>query len=144
MIVFVCFFSEISPIPSPNSSITPPAIPPKQRPRMNPLKSSSSTPPRMESPTPEPVIITSPAAPQSKTLPDLLEHATVESAGPIKTVENVNCEETNPCDIDLMEELDVDKYLVWKPPEEDGPDIRGGTIDALIIQATKATKNGGE
>lgn len=43
-----------------------------------------------------------------------------------------------------MEKLTVDEYLVFKKPEEEGPDIRGGSIDALIIQATKATKNGGE
>lgn len=81
----------------------------------------------------------------AKTLPDLLEHATKSNSNE----ENVECgvettEKGNSCDVDLMEELDVDKYLVWKPPEEEGPDIRGGTIDALIIQATKATKNGGE
>lgn len=68
----------------------------------------------------------------------------MESAATKNVENNAECEETNPCDIDLMEELDVDKCLVWKPPEEEGPDIRGGTIDALIIQATKATKNGGE
>lgn len=52
--------------------------------------------------------------------------------------------EEGPCDIDLMEELDADKYLVKKKEDEEGPEIRGGPIDALIIQATKATKNGGE
>lgn len=79
-----------------------------------------------------------------KTLPDLLEHTTTEIATP-KSTENLKTddEETNLCDIDLMESLDVTKYLVLKPPEEEGPDIRGGTVDALIIQATKATKNGG-
>lgn len=137
--LFICS-SETSPIPSPvspSSTITPPALPPKQRSRTN---QTVSSPPRIESPTeppPPPVVHT----PQTKALPDLLEHAAVET----KNLENENCEnETNPCDIDLMEELDVDKYLVWKPQEEEGPDIRGGTIDALIIQATKATKNGGE
>lgn len=43
-----------------------------------------------------------------------------------------------------MEELNVDKYLVKKKPDEDGPEIRGGTIDALIIQATMGTRNGGK
>lgn len=79
---------------------------------------------------------------QAKTLPDLLEHTAAESSISAENLKT-DVEETNPCDIDLMEELNVDKYLVWKPPEDDGPDIRGGTIDALIIQATKATKNGG-
>lgn len=43
-----------------------------------------------------------------------------------------------------MEMLNVDEFLLMKKQEEDGPDIRGGPIDALIIQATKATKNGGK
>lgn len=43
-----------------------------------------------------------------------------------------------------MEELNVDKYLILKKPEEEGPEIRGGTVDALIIQATKAARNGGK
>lgn len=109
-------------------------MPPKQRSRISATKTS---PPRDLSPV-EPV-----TTPQGNALPDLLEHAAVEASA-AKSTENSDCnEERNPCDIDLMEELDVNKYLVWKPPEEEGPDIRGGTIDALIIQATKATKNGG-
>lgn len=47
-------------------------------------------------------------------------------------------------DLDLMEELNVDKYLISKKPEEEGPEIRGGTVDALIIQATKTARNGGK
>jgi len=43
-----------------------------------------------------------------------------------------------------MEELNVDKYLILKKPEEEGPEIRGGTVDALIIQATKTARNGGK
>lgn len=74
-----------------------------------------------------------------KALPDLLEHTT-------KTDEkHDNSETNNPCEEDLMEKPDVDvkDYLIFKKPDEDGPDIRGGPIDALIIQSTKATKNGG-
>ncbi|XP_046735450.1 guanine nucleotide-releasing factor 2 isoform X2 [Diprion similis] len=44
-------------------------------------------------------------------------------------------------DESILEELDISKYLVLKKPEEDGPDIRGGHPDALIIHATKANKN---
>lgn len=43
-----------------------------------------------------------------------------------------------------MEELNVDKCLILKKPEEEGPEIRGGTVDALIIQATKTARNGGK
>lgn len=47
----------------------------------------------------------------------------------------------------LLEETDVLKYLVLKKDAEDGPDIKGGHLDALIIHATKAkvekiTENG--
>lgn len=75
-----------------------------------------------------------------KALPDLLEHT-------VKTEEKYdnNNEIEVPCEEDLMEKCDIDlnEYLVFKKPDEDGPDIRGGPIDALILQATKATKNGG-
>ncbi|XP_076257594.1 C3G guanyl-nucleotide exchange factor isoform X3 [Rhynchophorus ferrugineus] len=123
---------------SSNSSVVPP-LPPKQRSR----KSSSKSPP------PTPTSLThlqepknaslSPSPNQVKSLPDLLEHTTNESSGNEEKSEN---SELNSVDIDLMEELNVDKYLVKKKPDEDGPEIRGGTIDALIIQATTATKNG--
>lgn len=39
--------------------------------------------------------------------------------------------------------LDISRYLVLKKQDEEGPDIRGGNPDALIIHATKANKNGG-
>lgn len=39
--------------------------------------------------------------------------------------------------------LDVTHLLVLKKPDElEGPDIRGGHPDALVIHATKANKNG--
>jgi Rap guanine nucleotide exchange factor 1 len=46
-------------------------------------------------------------------------------------------DESNP-----LEHLDITKYLVIKKPDEEGPDVRGGHPDALIIHATKANKNG--
>lgn len=105
---------------------TPPALPPKQRLRKAVV--GVKAPPQqsvsqklVESPT--------------KMLPDLLEHTSDEKSASKESVD--------PCDVDLMEELTVEKYLVKKKEEEEGPDIRGGPIDALIIQATKATKNGG-
>lgn len=39
-----------------------------------------------------------------------------------------------------MEELEVGDYLVFKKDNEDGPDIKGGHSDALIIHATKIQK----
>lgn len=45
-------------------------------------------------------------------------------------------------DDNILEELDISKYLVFKKPDEEGPDIRGGHPDALLIHATKANKHG--
>lgn len=45
-------------------------------------------------------------------------------------------------DDSLLDEIEINKYLVFKKPEEDGPDIRGGNPDALLIHATKANKHG--
>lgn len=42
----------------------------------------------------------------------------------------------------ILDELDISKYLVLKKSEEDGPDIRGGNPDALLVHATKANKHG--
>ncbi|XP_016838232.1 guanine nucleotide-releasing factor 2 isoform X3 [Nasonia vitripennis] len=44
-------------------------------------------------------------------------------------------------DESMLDELEINKYLVFKKPEEDGPDIRGGHPDALLIHATKANKH---
>lgn len=45
-------------------------------------------------------------------------------------------------EIFLLDKLDISQYLVFKKPEDGGPDIRGGHPDALIIHATKAHKKG--
>lgn len=45
-------------------------------------------------------------------------------------------------DDSMLDELEINKYLVLKKPEEDGPEIRGGHPDALLIHATKANKHG--
>lgn len=80
-----------------------------------------------------------PSSPIIKALPDLLEHTALS-----KNEDKSDTGDISPtCEEDLMEMLNVDEYLLMKKPDEDGPDIRGGPIDALIIQATKATKNGG-
>ncbi|XP_025988207.1 guanine nucleotide-releasing factor 2 isoform X9 [Solenopsis invicta] len=44
-------------------------------------------------------------------------------------------------DDSILDELDISKYLVFKKPDEEGPDIRGGHPDALLIHATKANKH---
>lgn len=42
----------------------------------------------------------------------------------------------------ILDELEINQHLVFKKPEEDGPDIRGGHPDALLVHATKANKHG--
>lgn len=45
----------------------------------------------------------------------------------------------------IIEKLDVTPYLVFKKDVEDGPEVKGGYIDALIIHASnvqKVTDNG--
>ncbi|KAI1289858.1 Rap guanine nucleotide exchange factor 1 [Halotydeus destructor] len=37
--------------------------------------------------------------------------------------------------------VDVTQWLAFKADKEDGPEIRGGTIDALIVRATEVSKN---
>lgn len=44
-------------------------------------------------------------------------------------------------DVDCLYDLDVSRMLVQKRPDEEGPMIRGGQPVALIIHATKASKN---
>lgn len=36
--------------------------------------------------------------------------------------------------------MDISQYLNLKKEEEDGPDIKGGHADALIVHATKIQK----
>ena len=42
--------------------------------------------------------------------------------------------------MNLIEEMEISGYLNLKKEEEDGPDIRGGHVDALIVHATKVQK----
>lgn len=39
-----------------------------------------------------------------------------------------------------MDEIDIQVYLVLKKESEDGPDVKGGQLDALIVHATKVQK----
>lgn len=40
----------------------------------------------------------------------------------------------------LIELLDIAEYLVLKKPGEEGPDVKGGYLDALIVHASQAQK----
>lgn len=115
-----------------NNHQSPPALPPKQR-----VKKTLPVAP------PSPVLSPTEGAVESVKspvkLPDLLEHTAAVPKEEFKGGDVVS-----PSDMDLIEESDVDRWLVKKKQEEEDPEIRGGPIDALIIQATKATKNGGK
>jgi len=49
---------------------------------------------------------------------------------------------TDISEVNIMEELNVSQWLLFKKPEEDGPLVRGGHADALVVHATNAVKNG--
>lgn len=55
--------------------------------------------------------------------------------------ENVEDEEEEEEDDTLLDLLDVREYLVLKKEGEEGPEIRGGPVDGLIVHASKANKN---
>ncbi|XP_050293890.1 guanine nucleotide-releasing factor 2 isoform X2 [Anthonomus grandis grandis] len=137
-----------SPLHSPNttssssstSSVIPPALPPKQKNRKS--KSPPPTPsPNIYLQEPKSVSLT-PSPNQLKSLPDLLEHTASKGSEEHVETPEATLLKSSPIEEDLMEKINVDDYLVLKKPEEEGPELRGGTLDALIIQATKATKNG--
>lgn len=50
--------------------------------------------------------------------------------------------QTDISEVNIMEELNVSQWLLFKKPEEDGPLVRGGHADALVVHATNAVKNG--
>ena len=41
-----------------------------------------------------------------------------------------------------LEDLDVTRFLIFKSPDEEGPEIKGGPPDALLVKATEVSKNG--
>ena len=41
----------------------------------------------------------------------------------------------------IIENIDVSQYLVLKKENEDGPEVKGGYPDALIVHASKVQKN---
>ncbi|BFZ19943.1 hypothetical protein BsWGS_22981 [Bradybaena similaris] len=42
------------------------------------------------------------------------------------------------CELNLLDDVEVEDQLILKKQEEDGPDVRGGAVDALIVHATQA------
>lgn len=150
-----------------NSSL-PPALPPK---KSRSIKSSATPPPISPKPTismqsihnADPLVTSTPLK-NSEELTH--EKKDVTPSTPVKLNNNVIMDTVLPSsrpasnalssisvdentlelrDIDqddsILDELDINKYLVLKKPDEEGPDIRGGHPDALLIHATKANKH---
>lgn len=151
-----------------NNSSLPPALPPK---RSRSIKSNATPPPISPKPTIsmqsihtiEPIVTSTPVKiEESGCIHDKKE---LTPSTPVK-LNNVALDTILPSsrpasnalssisvddntlelrDIDqddsILDELDISKYLVFKKPDEEGPDIRGGHPDALLIHATKANKH---
>ncbi|GIY77806.1 rap guanine nucleotide exchange factor 1 [Caerostris darwini] len=116
-------------------SLDPPSIPPKKN------KVNSRNCNHVKSVDLEPV------SPSSVQLP---VEQTNESPSPSyaeKNCEKSNClvpinETENSSEIQgALDELDPSPYLIMKKIGEDGPDLKGGSVDSLIVLATRATKN---
>ncbi|KAM7346903.1 C3G guanyl-nucleotide exchange factor isoform 3-T3 [Cochliomyia hominivorax] len=43
----------------------------------------------------------------------------------------------------ILEEIDITPYLVFKKDNEEGPEVKGGHIDALIVHASRAQNDNG-
>ncbi|KYN12464.1 Guanine nucleotide-releasing factor 2 [Trachymyrmex cornetzi] len=150
-----------------NNSSLPPALPPK---RSRSIKSNITPPPISPKPTIsmqsihnlDPLVTSTPL----KTEEPIHEKKDLTPSTPVKLNNNVimdtvlsssrpasnalssisvdeNTLELRDIDQDdsILDELDINKYLVLKKPDEEGPDIRGGHPDALLIHATKANKH---
>ena len=68
----------------------------------------------------------------------------VERHNDIETMEEVEDEEEEEEEEDdkLLDLLDVREHLILKKEGEEGPEIRGGPVDALIVHVSKGNKNG--
>ncbi|XP_059483665.1 guanine nucleotide-releasing factor 2 isoform X2 [Neocloeon triangulifer] len=136
-------------VPAPPSPVTPVTPTPIMSPPPPPVVQNSNTkeppiydfgrelpppPPRPTSiaPLPAPTTAVQTASPD---LTPLADSGRVNSMISDAVTTEVD-EEEGPLD-----EVDVSQWLVFKKPEEEGPDIRGGHLDALIVHATKANKN---
>ncbi|KAK9307721.1 hypothetical protein QLX08_001976 [Tetragonisca angustula] len=151
-----------------NNSSLPPALPPK---RSRSIKSNVTPPPISPKPTSsmqsihtiDPIVTSTPVkVEESSCIHDKRE---LTPSTPVK-LNNVALDTILPSsrpasnalssisiddntlelrDVDqddsILDELDIGKYLVFKKSDEEGPDIRGGHPDALLIHATKANKH---
>uniref|UniRef100_A0A182U6F6 Uncharacterized protein n=1 Tax=Anopheles melas TaxID=34690 RepID=A0A182U6F6_9DIPT len=159
--------ATVSPPSSPNVSVKPPALPPKRQRINSKTPSIASTPP----PSPKifqeqqqhhhaqhhfhqqqaqaPNAINTSPSPSTSSLastqsgaggkPSAVCNQTLDVKTPKNGMTMAMEQQQQP--LNLMEELDVSNYLVFKKENEDGPDVKGGHPDALIIHATRVQKN---
>lgn len=146
--------------------ITPPALPPKKS-RLN-SHTRLSTPPHSPSPIISPSSLSTSPIPQNSYSPtnndikyEINDNKTTTTVNNQHQTEKQQQNQNNKIevndnnvnnkqdvgnyeenDLDLLDQLDVTEYLIYKKPDEDGPDLRGGHPDALIVHATKSNKNG--
>ena len=108
------------------SSTPPPLLPPKKRKALKP-----------EPPKPE----ESPELIQRTSTPVSLVPS---SESGISSQSELTRAETEPeCDeLCALDQIEVSAFIVFKPPTEEGPEIRGGSVDGLIVKATEVSKNG--
>ncbi|XP_052899791.1 guanine nucleotide-releasing factor 2-like isoform X2 [Anopheles moucheti] len=156
--------ATVSPPNSPNVNMKPPALPPKRQRINSKTPSIASTPPASpkifqdqhhyihgvhchQHPQKNSNTINTSPSPSTTSLVSaqsgvgLTPTTTCTQTLDVKTSKNgiTILEQQHP--LNLMEELDVSNYLVFKKENEDGPDVKGGQPDALIIHATRVQKN---
>ncbi|XP_039430029.1 guanine nucleotide-releasing factor 2 isoform X7 [Culex pipiens pallens] len=162
--------SRITPLPvsppsSPGLSVKPPALPPKRQRINSKTPSITSTPPaspKVFGNNGDPQLPSSPSpvqhhncsspspsstssvgtllpTPPPKNHPHSAAEAGLATATTTKIKNGITALEQQQS-INLMEELDVGSFLVLKKENEDGPDVKGGHTDALIIHATRVQK----
>ncbi|XP_076335350.1 rap guanine nucleotide exchange factor 1-like [Tachypleus tridentatus] len=105
---------------------TPPALPPKRGKTQVPIQKENSQ-------TQLSILDTENASNKDE---DEIATSTEKESEQIKSpTTSVKEIENSPLD-----EQEVTQYLIWKKPNEEGPEVRGGPVDAIIVQATKAGK----
>ncbi|KAK6641638.1 hypothetical protein RUM44_013353 [Polyplax serrata] len=115
----------------------PPALPPKKR-----TRSSTSSPPQTPTQLPELDSIKGSELTENHKVEEIAESSELLVPEPLPEPQ-----ETSPTvgekdsETFLLDRLTVSDHLLLKKPEDEGPDIRGGHHDALVIHATKAHRN---
>ncbi|KAH9488884.1 Rap guanine nucleotide exchange factor 1 [Bulinus truncatus] len=87
--------------------------------------SIASNPPRLS--LPQPV-----TAPQHK--------GEEREKAPLAQPEIQKDSDSDFCELNLLDDVEIEDQLIFKDKDDEGPEVRGGAIDALIVHATQAGK----